>query len=89
MVDLHNEGGSSLENSLTNRQQFQLHRLPGVSTYGFSVMTNQGVLKGHRITEILPNSPAAQQGKEKNPFGLLLIRCFFSMMKVCVWEIIF
>lgn len=77
VVDIHDEGTSSLENSLTNRQQYELHRLPGVPTFGFSVMTNQGGLRGHRITEILPNTPAAQEGKEQDSFNLLLITFFF------------
>lgn len=65
VMDVFDEGRTSLESSLTNRQQYQLRRTPGVSSYGFSVMSTEAGMTKHRITEILPNSPAAQQGTKK------------------------
>lgn len=76
-----NEGRTSLESSLTNRQQYQLHRIPGVPTYGFSVMSTQAGVTAHRITEILPNSPAAQQGTKKKFFHLFSWMVFFPSLR--------
>src|ERR1700734_2625422 len=54
----------SLESLQPNRRQYQLQLTPGVTTFGFSVNSTQpGGRIVHKITQIAPNSPAAQQGK--------------------------
>ncbi len=51
------------DNSQINRRKYQLHGIPGVQGYGFSVNSNQAGGITHKISQIASNSPAAQQGR--------------------------
>jgi hypothetical protein len=51
--------------SQLNRRNYKLHRIPGFSGYGISINSNLGGTVSHKITQIAPYSPAAQQGKMK------------------------
>jgi hypothetical protein len=53
----------SAESTQSNRRQHQLQPIPGFPGFGFSVNSNQGGSVRHKISQIAPNSPAAQQGK--------------------------
>lgn len=67
---------SSLESSLNNRRQYQLQRIPDFRGYGFSVKSDQGGVPAHKISQIAPNSPAAQQGKKE--FFLFILSYFLT-----------
>jgi hypothetical protein len=51
--------------SQSNRRNYKLHRIPDFSGYGFTVNSNLRDPMPHKITQIVPCSPAAQQGKMK------------------------
>jgi len=70
----------SLENSQSNRRNYKLYRIPGFAGYGFSVSSKQEGNISHKITQIAPHSPAAQQGKmkyKKKQNLLLFLKSYF------------
>jgi hypothetical protein len=68
-----------IESSQSNRRNYKLYRIPGFAGYGFSVNSNQRG-NSHKITQIAPKSPAAQQGKmkyKKKQNLLLFLKSYF------------
>lgn len=55
----------SIENSQYNRRNYKLFCIPNFQGYGFRVNSNEEGSISHKISQIAPHSPAAQEGKIK------------------------